>query len=157
MTNNKRPSKRQDWKTVSLYLHPETHDQLKRTALMQSLDSNQPLDQSDIADAAIKKWLAAERDSGVDLSKDLSIQSLPDAIASVVEAWLAAQNTEPAHQPRRQEPRQYDPSEPQVRFTVDLPKSLHKRLKQAAIDRERAMTDMARDALADWLDMSEAL
>jgi len=42
--------------------------------------------------------------------------------------------------------------EARVRFTVDLPKSLHKRLKQAAVDREKPMTDLARDALAEWLD-----
>jgi hypothetical protein len=87
---------------------------------------------------------------------DLANASLPDAIASLVDAWLTAQDVEPAQQSQRREPRQYDPNEPQVRFTVDLPKSLHKRLKQAAINHERPMTDMARDALADWLDMSEA-
>ena len=87
---------------------------------------------------------------------DLANATLPDAIASLLDAWLAAQDIQPAQQPQRREPRQYDPNEPQVRFTVDLPKSLHKRLKQAAIDHERAMADMARDALADWLDMSEA-
>jgi len=87
---------------------------------------------------------------------DLSSQTLPDAIASLVDAWLTAQNVEPAQQSQPRKPREYDPNEPQVRFTVDLPKSLHKRLKQAAINHERPMTDMARDALADWLDMSEA-
>jgi hypothetical protein len=87
---------------------------------------------------------------------DLSTQTLPDAIASLVDAWLTAQNVETAQQPHRQGPKQYDPNEPQVRFTVDLPKSLHKRLKLAAIDGNRPMTDMARDALADWLDMKEA-
>jgi predicted DNA-binding transcriptional regulator AlpA len=86
---------------------------------------------------------------------DLSTQTLPDAIASLVDAWLTAQNVEPVQQPLRREPRQYDPSEPQVRFTVDLPKSLHKRLKLAAINGNKPMTEMARDALADWLDMSE--
>jgi hypothetical protein len=90
------------------------------------------------------------------LGLDLAKATLPDAIASLVDAWLTAQNVEPVQQPQRREPRQYDPNEPQVRFTVDLPKSLHKRLKQAAINNERPMTDMARDALADWLDMSEA-
>jgi predicted transcriptional regulator len=39
-----------------------------------------------------------------------------------------------------------------VRFTVDLPRALHKRLKLAALHREQAMTDLARDALAQWLD-----
>jgi len=86
---------------------------------------------------------------------DLANATLPDAIASLVDAWLAAQDVQPAQQPQRREPRQYDPNEPQVRFTVDLPKSLHKRLKQAAINHERPMTDMARDALADWLDIGE--
>ena len=42
--------------------------------------------------------------------------------------------------------------EPRVRFTVDLPRSLHKRLKQAALDREEPMTDLARRALGEWLD-----
>ena len=42
--------------------------------------------------------------------------------------------------------------EARVRFTVDLPRSLHKRLKLAAVDRETPMTDLARQALAEWLD-----
>ena len=45
-------------------------------------------------------------------------------------------------------------SEPEarVRFTVDLPRSLHKRLKLAALNRDEAMTDLARQALTDWLE-----
>jgi hypothetical protein len=42
--------------------------------------------------------------------------------------------------------------EARVRFTVDLPRSLHKRLKLAALNRDEAMTDLARQALADWLE-----
>jgi len=42
--------------------------------------------------------------------------------------------------------------EARVRFTVDLPRSLHKRLKLAAVDRELPMTDLARQALGQWLD-----
>ena len=42
--------------------------------------------------------------------------------------------------------------EARVRFTVDLPRSLHKRLKLAAVDRETPMTDLARQALGEWLD-----
>lgn len=42
--------------------------------------------------------------------------------------------------------------EAKVRFTVDLPKSLHKRLKRIALDRSQPMTDLARDALKEWLD-----
>ena len=42
--------------------------------------------------------------------------------------------------------------EARVRFTVDLPRSLHKRLKLAAVDRELPMTDLARQALVDWLE-----
>jgi hypothetical protein len=42
--------------------------------------------------------------------------------------------------------------EARVRFTVDLPRSLHKRLKLAALNRDEAMTDLARQAMADWLD-----
>ena len=42
--------------------------------------------------------------------------------------------------------------EARSRFTVDLPRSLHKRLKQAALDLEEPMTDLARRALGEWLD-----
>ena len=42
--------------------------------------------------------------------------------------------------------------EARVRFTVDLPRSLHKRLKLAAVDRDLPMTDLARQALTEWLD-----
>ena len=42
--------------------------------------------------------------------------------------------------------------EARVRFTVDLPRSLHKRLKLAAVNRELPMTDLARQALGEWLD-----
>ncbi|MFN9623495.1 MAG: hypothetical protein ACK587_11810 [Cyanobacteriota bacterium] len=42
--------------------------------------------------------------------------------------------------------------EARVRFTVDLPRSLHKRLKLAAVDRDLPMTDLARQALLEWLD-----
>lgn len=41
--------------------------------------------------------------------------------------------------------------EARVRFTVDLSRSLHKRLKQAALDRDKPMTDLARKVLEDWL------
>jgi predicted HicB family RNase H-like nuclease len=42
--------------------------------------------------------------------------------------------------------------EARVRFTVDLPRSLHKRLKLAAMNQELPMTDLARQALGEWLD-----
>lgn len=42
--------------------------------------------------------------------------------------------------------------EARVRFTVDLPRSLHKRLKLAALNRDQPMTDLAREALGEWLD-----
>jgi hypothetical protein len=42
--------------------------------------------------------------------------------------------------------------EPRVRFTVDLPRSLHKRLQLAAVERSEKMTVLAREALAAWLD-----
>lgn len=45
--------------------------------------------------------------------------------------------------------------EARVRFTVDLPRSLHKRLKLAALNRDEAMTDLARQALMEWLDAQD--
>lgn len=57
----------------------------------------------------------------------------------------AAQSTAPVA-PIAAEP------EARVRFTVDLPRSLHKRLKLAAVDRELPMTDLARQALGEWLE-----
>jgi hypothetical protein len=45
-------------------------------------------------------------------------------------------------------------SEPEakVRFTVDLPRSLHRKLKQEALDRDQPMTELARDVLRAWLE-----
>lgn len=47
-------------------------------------------------------------------------------------------------------------SEPQeegrVRMTVDLSKSLHRRLKRAALDRDINLSELTREALAEWLD-----
>ena len=58
---------------------------------------------------------------------------------------------EPATPPPAPAPPDAEP-EARVRFTVDLPRSLHKRLKLAALNRDEAMTDLARQALADWLE-----
>ncbi len=42
--------------------------------------------------------------------------------------------------------------EPTKRYTLDLPKSLHKRLKQhALIEEERSMKDVTTEAIEDYL------
>jgi hypothetical protein len=56
---------------------------------------------------------------------------------------------EPAAVPGRLTPNR---SEPTVRFTVDLPRSLHKRLQLAAVEQQQRMTQLAREALTQWLD-----
>jgi hypothetical protein len=43
--------------------------------------------------------------------------------------------------------------EARVRFTVDLPRSLHKRLKLAALNRDEPMTELARLILTEWLEV----
>lgn len=54
--------------------------------------------------------------------------------------------------PKRQTPAIPDPQEEaRVRLTCDLPRSLHKRLKQTALDRNQPMTELVREALAEWL------
>lgn len=45
-----------------------------------------------------------------------------------------------------------EPEEVTVRFTVDLPLDLHRRLKLAAMNRRQPMTATAREALVQWLD-----
>lgn len=64
-------------------------------------------------------------------------EAQPSAASAVPPAPSAAPAAEP---------------EARVRFTVDLPRSLHKRLKLAALNRDEAMTDLARQALTEWLD-----
>lgn len=44
------------------------------------------------------------------------------------------------------------PAEKLVRFTVDLPEALHRRLKVAAMDQRTPMTEAAREAITSWLD-----
>ena len=48
------------------------------------------------------------------------------------------------------------PAEKLVRFTVDLPVALHRRLKVAAMDRGEPMTGAAREAITAWLDSLKA-
>jgi hypothetical protein len=67
----------------------------------------------------------------------------PEAAAFITSSQPAATSAPVAPTAAQEEAR--------VRFTVDLPKSLHKRLKQAAMDRDEPMTDLARNALAEWL------
>lgn len=71
----------------------------------------------------------------------------PDAAAFV--KGEAPQAAAPAPSPAAAAPAD---GEARVRFTVDLPRSLHKRLKLAALNRDQPMTDLAREALGEWLD-----
>lgn len=81
--------------------------------------------------------------------KSLSNSLPPDAAAFVRgEAPAAAGTSAPAVAPAV--PAAVE--EARVRFTVDLPRSLHKRLKLAALNRDQPMTDLAREVLAEWLD-----
>ena len=50
------------------------------------------------------------------------------------------------------EVRRDDTDEATVRYTLDLPKSLHKRLKQhALIEEERSMREVTTEAIEDYL------
>lgn len=50
------------------------------------------------------------------------------------------------------EVRRDDTDEATVRYTLDLPKSLHKRLKQhALIEEERSMKEVTTEAIEDYL------
>ena len=49
-------------------------------------------------------------------------------------------------------PRSSLKEEKPVRFTVDMPEALHRRLKVAAMDRRQPMTEAAREAITQWLD-----
>lgn len=54
------------------------------------------------------------------------------------------------------EMRQDDAEEDTVRYTLDLPKSLHKRLKQhALIEEERSMKAVTTEAIKDYLRAQE--
>lgn len=72
-------------------------------------------------------------------------RALPPDAAAFVRGEAPAATTAPAVPPAAAE-------EARVRFTVDLPRSLHKRLKLAALNRDQPMTDLAREVLAEWLE-----
>jgi hypothetical protein len=75
------------------------------------------------------------------LSAGLALE-MPDSATTATPA-IPPESPSPAPVPAEPEAR--------VRFTVDLPRSLHKRLKLAAVDRDLPMTDLARRALEEWL------
>lgn len=77
------------------------------------------------------------------LSADLG----SDAAAAFIRGEQSPSTAAPMPSPAAEEAR--------VRFTVDLPKSLHKRLKLAAVEKGLPMTDLARDAFEKWLQVQE--
>lgn len=85
--------------------------------------------------------------------KPLSSALPPDAAAYVRgEAPAAPPPQPPAPSPAAAPAPAAGDGEARVRFTVDLPRSLHKRLKLAALNRDEPMTDLAREVLAEWLE-----
>lgn len=77
------------------------------------------------------------------------------AAVTTMSAWLDAQmldcdEAESTSPDLQQQTFDAEP-EAQVRFTVDLPRSLHKRLKRIAMERDQPMTILARQALAEWV------
>lgn len=81
--------------------------------------------------------------------KPLSSALPPDAAAFVRgETPAAPPATTPAEPPAAPTAG----GEARVRFTVDLPRSLHKRLKLAALNRDEPMTDLSRRILTEWLE-----
>lgn len=75
-----------------------------------------------------------------------------DAAAFVQGGEPAVQPSPPAAAPA---PAAADAGERSTRFTVDMPRSLHKRLKLAALHRDLPMTTLARQALKEWLDSND--
>lgn len=45
-----------------------------------------------------------------------------------------------------------DTKEPEVRTTLYLPKSLHRKLKSAAVEEDRYMSDVVEELVAQWLE-----
>lgn len=67
-------------------------------------------------------------------------------------AFVKGDTTPPAPASVQAAPPPDAQEEGRVRMTVDLPKSLHRRLKRAALDREINLSELTREALAEWLD-----
>lgn len=64
----------------------------------------------------------------------------------------ANRNRGKANKSLEEEVRQNEEEEATVRYTLDLPKSLHKHLKkQAIIEEERSMKEITIEALEDYL------
>lgn len=97
------------------------------------------------------------------IGDDFASTTLPDAVASAVtkatlttmSAWFDAQRLDESEAesdfPDLHQPACLSEPEAAVRFTVDLPRSLHKRLKLAALERDQPMTDLVRSALMEWI------
>lgn len=73
------------------------------------------------------------------MSKKVSLSVAKPRITAPVEDWISDRHG-------------FDgggaPPEPTVRLTFDVPKSMHRRLKQGAMDRDRTIADILRDMIA---------
>jgi hypothetical protein len=72
------------------------------------------------------------------MSKRISLSVAKPRIEAPVEDWIKDRN---GHENGA-------PPEPTVRLTFDIPKSMHKRLKQGSLDREGTIADILREMIA---------
>ena len=76
------------------------------------------------------------------MSKRVSLTVAPPRIAAPIEDWVSTRHGHDAGAAPAAEPAAA-PNETK-RLTFDIPKSMHKRLKQASMDRETAIADILR-------------
>lgn len=73
------------------------------------------------------------------MSKRVALSVAPPRIAAPMEDWIASRHGHDGEA--------LTPPEPTVRLTFDVPKSLHKRLKRGALDRESSIADILREMI----------
>jgi hypothetical protein len=80
------------------------------------------------------------------MSKRVPLTVAQPRIVTPVEDWVTSRHGHDATSPAPV--KEEAPPEPTVRLTFDVPKSMHKRLKQGALDRELAIADVLREMIA---------
>ena len=69
---------------------------------------------------------------------------MPVKMSDPAEAWVQSREGQPAAEREQPTP---PPAEPMKRFTIDVPESLHKRIKSQCAMRGEVMADVIRDML----------
>jgi hypothetical protein len=80
--------------------------------------------------------------------KKVAMTAARPRVVAPVDDWISNRLGQDNENPAPAGPEPEAPREPSIRLTFDIPKSMHKRLKLGATERDTTIADVIRDLIA---------